>query len=274
MGEKMSTSQGFIIIAERINATRKSIRRAIEQKDADFIAKEAQKQAKAGAHYIDVNAGSNPATEAEDLKWLVKIVQDAVELPLCVDCASPEALKGALAVVDKTPMINSITPEGDRIEGILPLVAEHNAPVVGLCMDENGVPCGVDARVAAAKVMADAVKDARMDISNLFIDPAICPISTSPDEALAAVEAIRSIKAEFPGIRTTCGLSNISFGLPNRNVVNRTYLAMMMGAGLDSAIIDPVEKGMKALVTAGDALQGRDEFCMRYIQAARAGLLD
>lgn len=274
MGEEMSEAGGFIVIGERINATRKPIRAAIKKRDAEFIKNEARAQAAAGAHYIDVNAGASPATEADDLKWLVEVVQSAVELPLCLDSPSPAVLKGALSLVEKKPIINSITAESQKIAAILPLVVEYETSVVGLCVSESGMPEGIEQRIAAVETMVKEIEAAGLPLARVYFDPAICPVSTSPSESLAAIEAVRRIKSLFEGARTTCGLSNISFGLPNRNVLNRTYLAMLMSAGLDSAIMDPTEPGMATLVVTGDVLMARDEFCMRYIQAAREGKLN
>jgi len=266
-------SDGFTVIAERINATRKPIRNAVKKRDAEFIKNEARTQAAAGAHYIDVNAGANPSTEGDDLKWLVEVVQSAVDLPLCLDSPSPAVLKGALSLVQKTPIINSITAEAAKIAAILPLVVEYGTSVVGLCMSESGMPQGVEQRLAAVEIIVREVAAAGIPLSRVYFDPAVCPVSTSPSESLAVIETVRRIKTQFDSARTTCGLSNISFGLPNRNVLNRTYLAMLMSVGLDSAIMDSTEPGMSTLVVAADALLARDEYCMRYIQAAREGKL-
>ena len=274
MGEEMSDQAGFLIIGERINATRRQIREALARRDADLIRKEAQKQAAAGAHYIDVNAGANPATEAEDMKWLVEVVQSAVDLPLCLDSPSPDVLHGALSLAKKEPMINSITPEPARMKGILPLAVEHGCTVVGLCIGESGLPQGVEARLSAAAAMARSAESVGLPLSRIYFDPAVAPVSTCPQEAVAAIDSIRLIKSQFPGARTTCGLSNVSFGLPERMAMNAVFLAMMMGAGLDSAIIDITDRRMRAAILAAEALLARDEYCMRYIRAAREGLLE
>jgi len=266
-------SNQFLIVGERINASRKHIRQAVQERDAEFVRREAKRQAAAGAHYIDVNAGADPRREADDLKWLVETVQSAVALPLCLDSPSARAIKGVLPLVEKTPMINSITAEPERLRNFLPLVQETGGPVVGLCMTEKGMPCGVADRMTAVEQMCAALEQAGIARTRVHFDPCLAPVATSAEEALAALEAVRRIHRDFTGAHTTCGLSNISFGLPQRNLLNRTWLALLMGAGLDGAILDPTEPHMMATIIAGLALLGRDSFCMNYIQAERAGAL-
>jgi len=263
-----------LILGERINATRKRIGRAVAERDADFIAQEARKQAQAGATHIDCNAGRDPAREVEDLKWMVSVVQDAVDLPLAIDTANPKAVSAALQLVKKPPIINSVTADQGRMEAILPLVQDHGALLVGLCMGEGAMPEGAAQRIQAAERILREAQRYAISADRIYFDPVIVPVSTRPAEALAAVEAVRHIMKEFPGAHTVCGLSNISFGLPHRNTLNRTYLAMMMLAGLDGVIMDPTEPHMMSTVLASRVLLGQDEWCMDYIQASRADRLD
>lgn len=264
----------MIIIAERINATRKRIARALEERDAELIKKEAVKQTKSGANYIDVNAGSNPAKEVENLCWLVETVQEASDLPLTVDSANAEALREALKrVKNKDVMINSINGEAERMESVIPLAAEYNAKLVALTMDEDGLPTTVDQRVHICGKMVEATGKAGVGIDRLYVDPCIQPLSTSPDQVHACIDAIVKIKSTFQGIKTTCGLSNISFGLPYRGIINRVFMTFMIEGGLDSAVIDPTEQDMVATILATEALTGRDDYCMNYIGAERDGRL-
>ena len=264
----------MLIIAERINATRKRIGRAVAARDAQSIVREAKAQAEAGATHIDCNAGRKPDREIEDLKWLVSVVQDAVDLPLAIDSPNVKAIAEALNLVKKKPIINSVTAEEAKIAEVMPLVREHDTLVVGLCMGDGGMPSGAAQRIEAAEAIRRAAEEYEVPLSKFYFDPLIVPISTNAAEAGAAVETVRQIMMEFPGAHTTCGLSNISFGLPNRNTLNRTYLAVLMAAGLDGVIMDPTEPHMMATVRGGLALLGRDEWCMEYIQAGRDGRLD
>ncbi len=264
----------MLIVGERINATRKRIRRAVEGRDVEFIRQEARKQAEAGADYIDLNAGSDPSKEADNLAWLAETVQEAVELPLCLDSASPEALKRALSGCERPGMINSITAEKERLEGVLPLVVESGAHVVALTMDDTGMPEDTDGRVDIARALLEKLNEVGVEADRVHFDPLIRPVSTDASQPLAAARAVRRIMDELPGVHTICGLSNVSFGLPRRRILNRAYLVIMIASGLDGAIVDPTETGMYATLCAAQALLGRDEYCMNYIAAERAGRLE
>jgi 5-methyltetrahydrofolate--homocysteine methyltransferase len=263
-----------IVIAERINATRKRIRRALEERDEGHIRREVEKQARYSATYIDLNAGSDPARETENLCWLVKVALNATELPLAIDTANPEALAAALKLVEgRDVMINSVTGEKESMEQVLPLAAESGASLVALTHDEAGLPTSVGQRIEVTGRIVEAAGAHDIPVSRLFIDPCIQPLSTSPDQAAVCIEAVRRIMDEFPGIHTTCGESNISFGLPYRSIVNRAYLTMLLAAGLDSAVIDPTDRDMIATILATEALVGKDDYCMNYIMAEREGRL-
>ena len=264
----------MLIIAERINTTRKRIGKAVRARDAEFIKREAVKQADAGAGYIDANAGTSVAHEVEDLVWLTETIQSATEVPVCLDSANPEALRAALKVHAGNAMINSITAEAERIEGILPLVVEYNTRVVALAMDDGGMPETADDRLRVVAGLVKRLTRAGLTRERIHFDPLIRPISTNPNQAKHALEATRRIMTEFEGVHTICGLSNISFGLPGRNMLNRAFLALMIGAGLDGAILDPTEHGMIPAMLASEALVERDPFCMNFIAAKRAGKLN
>lgn len=260
----------MLVIAERINATRKSIARAMEERDEEFIAREARKQADAGAGFIDVNAGATPAGELESLKWAVKVVQQATDVPICLDSANPDILRAALELIEGDQvMLNSATAEEGKMMPVLELASEADALVVALTMDDTGLPKTADRRVEIATRLVEAAEEAGVPRDSLYVDPCIQPISTNPEQAVACMDAVRRIMAELEGVHTTCGLSNVSFGLPNRNLINRSYLAFLMAHGLDGAIMDPTEEGIMDVVLAGEALMGRDEFCMNYLQAMR-----
>jgi len=263
----------LLIIAERINTTRKRIAAAVRGRDADFIRREALRQAEAGAGYIDANAGTSVKHEVDDLVWLTETIQSAVKVPVCVDSANPKALQAALKVHWGDAMVNSITAEAERIEGILPLVAEYETRVVALTMDDGGMPESADDRLRVADGLVRKLTGEGVPLDRIYFDPLIRPISTNPDQALAALETTRRIMTGFQGVHTVCGLSNVSFGLPRRNLLNRTFLGLMIGAGLDTVIIDPTEAGMMSTVHAAETLAGRDEFCMNYITAEREGRL-
>jgi len=265
----------MILIGELINGTRKAIKEAIAAKDAELIRNLARTQAEAGAGFIDCNPGTVGAQEASDMRWLAEHVQAVTDQPIAFDSPNVEALRAGLEVYrgQATPMVNSVTLESDRVARVLPLVAEHGTNVVALAMSDRGVPEDVAGRVGNASRLVEACTGAGVAPERIFLDPVITMVAQDACAALKVLEAVRTIRAEFPGIHITCGLSNISFGLPQRALLNRAFLAMMASAGMDSAICDPLDADLMAMMAAAEALTGRDEYCMGYIGAARAGKL-
>jgi cobalamin-dependent methionine synthase I len=264
----------MLIVAERINASRKTIAQAISAGDREFIQNEAKAQTEAGAHYIDVNAGTFVGEEAQKLKWIVEAVQEVTELPLSIDSPDPAVIKAMLPLVKKTPMINSITLEPSRIEGILPLVLEYRTKIVALCQAEHEMADTAEAKVRFAGELIEKLTGAGVPLDDIHIDPLVYPLSTNPLSAKATLEAIGGIMKRFPGVHTICGLTNVSYGLPSRKLINRAFLAGAITMGLDSAIIDPTDKQLFAILKAVTLVAGKDDFCMEYICAFREGRLE
>jgi len=265
----------FTVIGERINMTRKRIRQRVWKRDADFIAEEANKQVAAGATHIDVNAGGDPSKEVDDMIWLTQVVSEAVELPLSFDSANPTALEEGLKLCNRPgSLINSITGEKDRLEGILPLVAEHNTGVVALTMDDGGMPEDYEGRVRITRDLAKVITEAGVGLDRVYFDHLVRPASTNPGQANLVLDAIATTHKEFPEAHFAMGLSNISFGMPVRNNLNRVFLSMLIAAGADGAIVDPCEKGMVVTLRSARAVLGLDEYGMEYITAHRDGQLD
>lgn len=259
------------IIAEKINGTRKSVARAIEERDAAFIQTLAVKQTAAGAAWLDVNAGTHPDKEPADMVWLVETVQAVVETPLCLDSANPETLKAAMQKVNKTPMINSINGEPDRLENILPIVAEHGCEVIALAMGGHKIPETVEKRLEIIDTIMYATQAAGVPDNKVYVDPLAMAIATSNQSAMIACDTIRGVKEQYPELHFTMGLSNISFGLPDRKQINRGFLILAMQAGLDSAILNPLDKDLQAAILTTEMLLGKDRHCMNYIRAAKNG---
>ncbi|HHN46556.1 MAG TPA: methyltetrahydrofolate cobalamin methyltransferase [Planctomycetes bacterium] len=261
-----------IIIGERINSSRKRIGEAVRGRDAGRIVKEARSQALAGATHIDVNAGVNPDSELDDMLWLIDVVQGAVDKPLSIDSANPGVVASVLPKVKQAPVINSISGEANRIEGMLDIVVKNRGPVVVLCMDDRGLPEDVKGRVDAAAAVRERLNSAGFPDDLIFFDPLIRPVSTNPDQVAVILDAVRAIRKEFPDAHLVCGMSNISYGLPNRSFLNRAFLTMAIEAGMDSFVLDPTEPGIMANYHATRALLGLDEYCMEYISRSREGL--
>ncbi len=254
--------------------TRKSIRERVNARDAAFIAAQARKQQDAGATHIDVNAGGDPAREADDMAWLTEVIAAATTLPLCFDSTSPAALERGLALCNRPgTIINSITGERERLKNILPLVKKHKTGVIALTMDDKGMPEDLEGRVALTRAIAKAVKAKGIGLDRVYFDHLVRPASTNPGQARHILEAIRITRAEFPEAHIALGLSNVSYGLPERNNLNRAFFAMLIAAGADGAIIDPCEEGMMNTLLSARAALGLDEFCMDYITAYREGKL-
>ncbi|MDY6904712.1 MAG: methyltetrahydrofolate cobalamin methyltransferase [Thermodesulfobacteriota bacterium] len=263
------------IIGELINASRKAIGEAIKNQDADTIIKVARDQHEAGADFIDVNAGVFVGKETEYLKWLVTTVQGAVEdVTCCIDSPDPKAVEAALSVHKGTPMINSISLEKERYDAMLPILAGSDLKVIALCMSDDGMPETVDERVAIADKLANNLVAKNVPVENIYVDPLVQPISTNSAYGVAFLDAIETIMKKFPGIHTACGLSNISYGLPERKLMNQTFMVMAILKGLDGAIINPLDKRMVAMIAAAEALAGKDEYCMNYLDAYRAKKLE
>jgi 5-methyltetrahydrofolate--homocysteine methyltransferase len=262
----------MLIVAERINASRKAIRAALEVKDAAAIQQEARAQDQAGAHYIDVNGGTFPGREGELLSWLVETVQVVTDKPLCLDSPDAEALAVALPKVrTRPPMINSINLERDRYDRILPLALEFKAKLIALCQGE-----GLPAATAAQKVelgaeLIDRLTTAGVALDDIYVDPLVFPLGTDTQSAHATIEAIGEIMRSYPGVHTICGLTNVSHGLPARKLVNRTFLVAAMSRGMDAAIIDPTDAQLVSAMYAANAVCGRDEYCMELIEGFREG---
>ncbi|MBE3576018.1 MAG: methyltetrahydrofolate cobalamin methyltransferase [Firmicutes bacterium] len=261
------------IVGERINTSRKAIAPAVEGRDAEYIQKVARDQVGAGADRIDVNAGTLVDGEPDALAWLVQTVQDAVDAPLCLDSPNPAALAKALPLHKGKAMINSISAEKERYRRIVPLVKEYGSAVVGLCMDDEGLPDTADRRVEIAHRLISDLADDGIPADDIYIDPLVRPISTSSDAALVVLETLQRVHERHPAVHFICGLSNVSFGLPARRLLNQAFLVLAMGAGLDGAILDPQDAGLMSLLRAAEALLNRDSFGLHYIQAFRDGKL-
>jgi cobalamin-dependent methionine synthase I len=261
----------FTVIAERINMTRKSIRTKVWERDETFIRNEALRQASAGATHIDINAGGDPSKEIDDMAWLTGIVSREVDLPLSFDSANPLALRAGLEICNRTnTIINSITMEQARIDSVLPLVKEFNTGVVCLTMDDNGMPEDFEGRVRIIEDIVSLFKENGIPLDRAHFDPLVRPASTNPGQAKYILDSIRFIKEKYPEAHVALGLSNISFGIPRRNNLNKAFLAMLVAAGCDGFIIDPTEPDMMTTLCSARAVMGYDEYCMEYLTRMRA----
>lgn len=265
----------MLIIGERINSTKEKIKEAIGDKDIAFIANVARAQVEAGAEYIDVNCAVTNGSELTDMDWVLSVIQSEIkDANICIDSPNYLAIEAALRSYHSNGslVINSISGDESRIKSILPLAMKYDTKVIALVMDEKGMPHTAQERFEVARKIYERVKAEGFNVENLYFDPLIRPIATEPNQAIEFLKSIALIKC-LDGVKTVCGLSNVSFGLPNRRLVNGTFLTMAMQSGLDAAILDPLDKHIISSLRASEALLGRDEYCADYIRAFREGKL-
>jgi cobalamin-dependent methionine synthase I len=263
----------MLIVGELINASRKSIAGYIEAKDGAALQRVAKDQFEAGAAFIDVNAGVFVGREAAYLRWLVETVQSAVDASCCIDSPDPRAIEAALSVHKGTAMINSISLEKERYEKLLPILAGTDLKVVALCMSDEGMPETAEQRLRIADKLINGLVSEKVAEENIYVDPLVQPVATNVNYGKEFLDAVARIRREFKGVHTMCGLSNISFGLPERKLLNQTFMVMAITSGLDGAIVNPLDKKMMTAILAAETLIGRDDFCMNYLKAYRSGKL-
>jgi len=264
----------MLIIGELINASRKIVGKAIEKQDEATIRKMAADQFTNGADYIDVNAGIFVDKEAEYLKWLVSEVQKEVDAPCCIDSPDPKAIEAALSVHKGTAIINSISLESERYNALLPIVVDTDLKVIALCMSDKGMPETVEDRMSIADKLVNGLIQNNVKIENIYVDPLVQPLSVNTDFGVEFLNSVEKIMITFKGIHTICGLSNISYGLPNRKFLNQMFMVMAINKGLDGAIVNPLDKIMMAGIIAAEALAGKDEYCTNYLKSHRAGTFE
>ncbi|AET68162.1 Pterin binding enzyme [Desulfosporosinus orientis DSM 765] len=259
----------MIIIGEKINGTIPSVKKAIEAKDDEFIRNLALKQSEAGADFIDVCASTAPDFEVETLLWLMGIVQEVTDTPLCIDSPNPRAIKEVFKYAKKPGLINSVSMEADKCDVIFPLIQETEWQVIALTCDNDGIPANIEKRVEITKLIVAKAQEYNIAPDRIHIDPLVIALSADNDSLLKFAEATRQIKELYPTIKVTSGLSNISFGMPLRKVVNQNFLTLAMFAGMDSAILDPINRDLVATLLATEALLGRDKYCRNFANAYR-----
>ena len=259
----------FVVIGERINPTGRTLL-AEEMKNGDYsrVESDALAQVAAGAHMLDVNAGIPLADEPAILAEAIRRVQAITDVPLSIDSSIVEALEAGLAVYQGKALVNSVTGEDEVLERVLPLVARYNAAVVAISNDETGISEDPNERFAVAKKIVERAADYGIHHSNIVVDPLVMPIGAINTAGVQVMHLVRRLREELQ-VNTTCGASNVSFGLPNRNGINAAFLTMAMGAGMTSAITSPLHAEVMQAVRGGDVMMGHDPNCANWIKAYR-----
>ncbi len=259
----------FVIIGERINPTgRKKLAEEMKAGDYSRVETDALAQVAAGAHMLDVNAGIPLADEAAILADCVKLVQSLTDVPLSIDSSIVEALEAGLAVYQGKPLINSVTGEEDRLEAVLPLVRKYGAAVVAISNDETGISEDPDVRFSVARKIVERAEDHGIPRCDVVVDPLVMPVGAINDAGASVLRLIRRLREELK-VNTTCGASNFSFGLPRRHGLNATFLSMAIGAGMTSAITNPLHAPEMMAIKGADVVKGHDPNCRAWIKAAR-----
>jgi 5-methyltetrahydrofolate corrinoid/iron sulfur protein methyltransferase len=262
----------MIIIAEKINGSIPSVAKAIAEKDTDFIRNLAKAQSDAGADFIDVCASVDTAIEVETMKWLIDLVQEVTDTPIAVDSPSADVCAQALKFCKRPGLVNSVSLEGDKIDIIFPVIADTEWQCTALLCDETGIPKSPEKRLEVFASIMENAKEYNIDPSRLHIDPIVEMLCTSETGIKIIVDVMAQIKEQYPTIHVTGAASNISYNLPARKMINQAFVVLAMNAGMDSVILDPLNRDIMGLIYATEALLGKDEYCIEYINAYREGL--
>jgi 5-methyltetrahydrofolate--homocysteine methyltransferase len=266
---EVSRDSPTVIIGERINPTgRKKVLAALKEGDFDIVRKDAEDQVAAGAAILDVNAGVPGADEPALLQKVMRTVMDVTDVPLCIDTADPEALSVALSLYEGKALINSVNGEERSLNAVLPLVKEHGAAVIGLCMDDDGIPETPEKRLAVATKIIERAGRLGIASEDVVIDPLALTMGADSNAGRIALETVELVVKQF-GVNVTMGASNISFGMPDRKYINSAFIAMAIRAGLTCPITNPLVTEIVTAVLAADLAMGRDDYGMRWIQAYR-----
>ena len=266
---KIGFDEPFIIIGERINPTGRKLL-AAEMKSGDFsrVEKDAISQVNAGAHMLDVNAGIPLADEPALLAKAIKLVQAVTDVPLSIDSSIVAALESGLSVYQGKALVNSVTGEEDRLETVLPLVAKYGAAVVAISNDETGISEDPDVRFEVARKIVNRASDYGISHEDVVVDPLVMPIGAINSAGKQIIHLVRRLRNELK-VNTTCGASNVSFGLPNRNGINAAFLTMAIGSGMTSAITSPLHPEVMQAILGANVMMGKDPNCSNWISCYR-----
>ncbi len=267
----------MLVIGENINASNRSVAEAIARRDRQFVESLARAEAAAGADFIGVNAGTGNDSlqqKVATMEWLVEVVQEATDRPLAIDSEVPSVVEAGLRKYQgEKPIINSVSAEPERLASISSLAMEHHTWLVALAMGPTGIPYNVEERLVACELIMTYLTRSGMGAEQVFFDPLVFPIAVDSRQGLITLKTIEQIKSRYPAARTVIGLSNISYGLPNRKLVNQAFLLMAAYAGLDAVILNPLDAKAMSLVKAANMLTGKDPSCRAYIRAHRKGAI-
>ena len=260
----------MIIIAEKINGSIPSMAKAIAERNEDWIKDIAKKEAEVGADFIDCCA-SVEVGEVETLNWIIDLVQSVTDTPISVDSPNPRVLVECMKRCKKPGLINSVSGEGDKIDVVFPVIADTKWDVMALLCDDTGIPKSAADRIRVLDNIMAKAKEYGIAESRIHIDPLVEMLCTSEDGISTVIDTIRGIRAKDKDVHIICAISNISFNLPARALINQSFATLAVAAGMDAGILDPLNRDLRGAIYAAEACMGLDEFCMEYIGAFREG---
>lgn len=260
----------MIIIGERLNSTRMPVLEALRSRNAEFVCGQARKQEQAGAAYIDLNAAALMDGEIEGLRWAIPLIQGEVGVPLAIDTPNPKAMAAALEIHRGRALLNSLAGTKASLDALLPVIREFQPRVIALCLDETGPPSEAESAAGRAEKLAETLADAGIGPGDMFIDPLVRPAGVEPGAGKLFLESVERIGRRLPGVKTIAGLSNVSFGLPERRLLNRTFLSLAMARGLGAAICDPLDAELQAVLAAARALLEGEPGLSDFLRFSRA----
>lgn len=264
--------EGMYVIAEKINGSIPKTSKAIDEKDEQYIRYLAKAQTEAGSDFIDCCASRNEG-ELGYQEWLINLIQEESDLPICVDSPSPEIIVEAMKLCNKEGLVNSVSMEGDKCDIVLPAIKGTNWGVVALLCDNNGIPEDAEGRLEVFGQIMERMEKEEISPDRIYIDPLVETLGANEESLICFADVCREVKKQYPNIHLTSGLSNISFGMPYRKMINMAFLVLAMQAGMDSAIVDPLNRDFRAIMYAANALLGNDEMGLEYIGAFREGII-
>ena len=263
----------MLIIGELINSTRKEVKEALQNQDESTIRRLAREQVEAGADVLDVNTATSRKQELEHMEWVIDLIYDEVgeDVRLVIDSPNPEAISRGLERAKARPLVNSINNKAETTDALIPLLKKHDADFIGLTLGAQGMPKTADDRLREAEQLIETIKREGLKPERMYIDPLVMTVGSNQEQAGYVIDTVRAIKDRWgeEGVKTSVGLSNVSHGLPKRTLINRAFLAMLLEAGLDAALIDPLDGGMIDALRASEAILGIDASCLNYIKHMR-----
>jgi 5-methyltetrahydrofolate--homocysteine methyltransferase len=267
----------MLVIGENINATIPKVKEAILNRDEGFISQLAQRQEEAGAGLIDINVGTGEGSakdEIESMKWAVGLVKDAVKLNLCIDSDNAEVLEtGINEAGERAGMVNSTKGSQKSLDEVLPIASKSGLPVIGLAMDDSGIPKTAEERLEIAGRIIKSAESHDISNEHVYIDPLVMPVSTDINQGNVTLQTVKLIKEKYPNARCVMAVSNVSFGLPKRAYVNSALISMGSYLGVEAVLINPLNETLRAAALASETLLGKDRHCRKYTRAARKGAI-